>query len=61
MNAFSWRGPSQVAVEGPKRKRGRPREFSPEEAAQRHREAALRHYHKTAKLARLNQETRHGS
>lgn len=62
MNAFSWRGPAKVVMqEAPKRKRGRPQEFSQEEAAERRRAAALRYYHKTGKQARRNQEIRHGA
>lgn len=44
MNAFHWRGPA-VQLEKPV-KRGRPRIFADDERKQRHREAALRHYHK---------------
>lgn len=61
MSVFNWRGPSVAGVAGTKRKRGRPQEFSPEEAAERRRAAALRYYHKTGKQARRNQEIRHGA
>lgn len=61
MSVFNWRGPSTAGVVAPKRKRGRPQEFSPEEAAERRRAAALRYYHKTGKQARRNQEQRHGA
>ena len=45
MSAFDWRGPA-MQIEQPKKKRGRPMEYDDQERAQRHREAALRWYHK---------------
>ena len=50
MNVIHYRKP--VADE---QKRGRPRLYDDEERAQRHREAALRHYYKKrARKARAN-------
>lgn len=58
MNAFHWRGPSMQIAEIVKRGRPTGSAYDDEERAQRHRQAALRHYHKSGKTAR---QTRQGS
>jgi hypothetical protein len=54
MSAFNWKG-TAMQIEQSK-KRGRPMQYDDQERAQRHREAALRWYHRQGRQRRQEAE-----